>query len=357
MLRLRSLTVLSALTGMIGFGMMADSRGTVAQEFPTKGKTIMMQIGFAPGGGTDAAGLVIAKYLKKYLPNEPNVALQHMPGAGGMTALNHVVLKTPPDGMLVIMGGASALDPFNTRKANAMYDPTKFQIVGGIGRGGSALVISDDGEKRLYDKSKPPAVMGASGPIPRQGMQAVLWGVEYLGWNVKWVTGYPGTNDLMVALDRGEIDMTTTGNIFAFAERLKNGKLKILNQSGMIVEGKSVGRADFGDAPLLTERMEGKIKEPLAQKSFDYWIAMNTADKWLALHPETPDAILKVYREAFAKMAVDPDFLKDGARISDGFFPQDHKEVERYIKTLADTSDEAINYTSSLMRKQGIDVK
>jgi hypothetical protein len=169
------LDMLRAVAGMVAIASMSAATNGAAQEFPSPGKTIMMQIGFNPGGGTDAAGLLIAKYLKKYLPNDPSIALQHMPGPGGMTALNHVVLRTPPDGMLTIMGGASALDPFNTRKANAKYDPTKFRIIGGIGRGGSALVITAEGEKRLYDESKPPAVMGSSGPIPRQGMQVVLW--------------------------------------------------------------------------------------------------------------------------------------------------------------------------------------
>jgi hypothetical protein len=103
--------------------------------------------------------------------------------------------------------------------------------------------------------------------------------------------------------------------------------------------------------------MEGKIKDPIAQKSFDYWLAMNTADKWLALHPDTPDNIVNIYRAAFDKMAADPEFLAEGERISDGFFPVGHTEVERYIKTLADTPDEAISFTNKLMQQQGIQVK
>jgi hypothetical protein len=199
--------------------------------------------------------------------------------------------------------------------------------------------------------------MGSFGSFPRQGMQVVLWCVEYLGWNVKWVSGYPGTNDLMLAIDRGEIDMTSSGNIFAFADRLKKGELKILNQAGMVLNGKHIGREDFGDAPLLADRMEGKIKDAIALKSFDYWIAMNTADKWLALAPGTPDDIVAIYREAFAKMVKDKEFLDAGEKISDGFVPTDHKDVEAYIQTLADTPDAAIAYTTSLMRKQGIDVE
>jgi hypothetical protein len=84
---------------------------------------------------------------------------------------------------------------------------------------------------------------------------------------------------------------------------------------------------------------------------------MNTADKWLALAPDTPDEILNVYRQAFAKMATDPEFLENGEKISDGFLPVSHTDVESYISTLANTTDEAVNYTSTLMRKQGIDIQ
>jgi tripartite-type tricarboxylate transporter receptor subunit TctC len=356
MARLYLLPAVAALAGF-AVGALATSTSAAAQEFPPKGKNITMLIGSASGGGTDASGRLIARYLSKYLPGGPNIVVQNMPGAGGMTALNHVVLKTQPDGLLVVMGSATVVDPLTTRKAGSKYDPTKFRIIGGIGRGGSALVINGDAESRLYDKSAPPVIMGSFGSFPRQGMQVVLWCVEYLGWNVKWVSGYPGTNELMLALDRGEVDMTSTGNIFAFADRLKTGKLKILNQAGMIVNGKSVGREDFGNAPLLTERMEDKIKDPIALKSFDYWIAMNTADKWLALAPDTPDNIVEIYRRAFTKMSTDPEFLKSGEIISDGFVPASHKDVEAYIQTLADTPDEAIEYTSLLMRKQGIEVQ
>ena len=75
---------------------------------------------------------------------------------------------------------------------------------GGIGRGGSTVVIRKDAEDRLYDKSKPPVIMGAVGGQPRSGMQTTAWGIEILGWNAKWVLGYPGTNDLVLALERGE---------------------------------------------------------------------------------------------------------------------------------------------------------
>src|SRR5438046_774879 len=80
--------------------------------------------------------------------------------------------------------------------------------------GGSVLIINKEAEQRLHDKRARPVVMGSPGGIPRSGMQMTVWGSEFLGWNTKWVIGYRGTSELMLALERGEIDMTSTANLF-----------------------------------------------------------------------------------------------------------------------------------------------
>jgi hypothetical protein len=188
-------------------------------------------------------------------------------------------------------------------------------------------------------------------------MQPALWAIEYLGWNAKWIVGYHGTNEVMLALDRGEIDMTSTGNLFQIKDRLNSGQLKLIVQSGYLANGKILARQDYGDTPLFPTQMKGKIKDPVAQKAYDYWEALNNGDKWLALPPETPDNVVEAYREAFKKAAADPEFRDRGEKISDGFEPMTSKDVELVAQTLADTPPEAIEYTKALMRKQGINVQ
>ena len=68
-----------------------------------------------------------------------------------------------------------------------------------------------DAVARLSDKSQKPVIMGLVGSTLRSGNYGVLWGVKYLGWNIKWVRGYPSTAELRQALERGEIDMSTFG--------------------------------------------------------------------------------------------------------------------------------------------------
>src|SRR5581483_6726946 len=178
-----------------------------------EGKTITMVVGFAAGGGTDISARLIAPYLAKYLPGKPEIIVQNRPGADGLVSANYFANLVKPDGLTVMVGASTITDPQNYRKPEAHYDPTKWGWVGGVGRGGSVLIISNDGAKRLMDKKAEPAVMGSLGGTPHSTQQATAWGIEFLGWNAKWVMGYRGTPDIIIALERGEIDMSGTGNV------------------------------------------------------------------------------------------------------------------------------------------------
>jgi tripartite-type tricarboxylate transporter receptor subunit TctC len=329
--------------------------GVAAQNAVSyQGKTITMVIGFAAGGGTDISGRLIAPYLTKYLPGTPTIVVQNVPGADGITSANFFVQQVKPDGLTIMMGASTITDPINYRKPQAKYDPSKFLYIGGIGRGGAALVINTDSEKRLADKRGKPVIMGSPGGVPHSTMQMTAWGVEFLGWNAKWVIGYRGTNDIMIALERGEIDMTATSNLQLISELLTGGKFKVLAQTGTLDQGRIVARSEFGNAPVFATWMDGKIKEPVQQKGFDYWYGLLTTDKWLALPADTPEPIVEKYREAFRKMIKDPEFIDRSKKVSEDFEPQSASDIERLIKTLGSTPPEAFDYISEMLRKQGL---
>jgi hypothetical protein len=322
-----------------------------------KGKTITMLTGDEPGGGTDAAGRLIAIYLHKYLLGEPAVVVQNMPGGSGIAAMNYFVQRTLPDGLTLYMGSISTIDPVVFRNANAHYDPKSFRLIGGLGRGGSVIFVNPAAESRLYDKQAKPVMISSVQAMPRPGTQPIVWSIEYLGWNAAWVAGYRGTNETLFALDRGEADMTSTGNFFQLQERLRSGQIKILYQTGALKDGRIVGRADFGSAPLFTDLMKGKITDPVAQKAFNLWTTLNTGDKWLALAPGTGDVFLAAYHEAFDKLAAAPEFLAQGEKMSEGFTAMPAGDVKTVVDTLADTPDEAVDYTKAMMRRQGLRIQ
>jgi tripartite-type tricarboxylate transporter receptor subunit TctC len=322
-----------------------------------QGKTVSMIVGYAAGGGTDAFGRLAASFLANALPGAPTMVVRNVPGAEGITAMNYFVQQVAPDGLTIAAAANTAADPLNYRKPQSRYDPTSFEVVGGIGRGGTAIVISKAAEKRLTDKQAAPVAMGALGGVQRSGMLVTTWGIELLGWNAKWVLGYRGTSELMLALERGEIDMTATANQFLIAKLLESGKFKILVQTGIQKNGRLVPRADFGDAPILASMLEGKISDPLAAKAFEYWGDIVSMDKWLALPPKSPPPMLATYREAFARMVRDPQFIERGKKISDDFEPMSHEDVATLIRRLGRTSPQAVDYINDMLRKQGLEVQ
>jgi tripartite-type tricarboxylate transporter receptor subunit TctC len=335
--------------------LVAACGGAVAADpVSFKGKTVTMIIGFAAGGGTDLSGRLIAAHLGKYLPGQPTVIVQNMPGAEGMTAMNFFANQVKPDGMTLTMGSGSVADPINFRKPQAKYDPSKFIFVGGTGRGGTITIISKEAEKQLYDKSKPQVIMGSPGGAPRSGVLVTAWGIEFLGWNAKWVVGYKGTNDLFVALERGEIDMAATSSPQPIEKLLKTGKFTILSQSGSIKDGQLMARSDFPDAPLLPNLLAGKINDPIARKSFEYWASLESKDKWLALPPGTPADLVEVYRDAFLKTMEDPDFLARAKVMADDFTPTTWQDLQSWIKTMADTPPESIAFLAVMLSHQGV---
>lgn len=343
----------------ISFSLLAIVLGYSAaradEPFSFKGKTITMIIASAPGGGTDISGRLIANFLGSHLPGKPTVIVRNIPGAQGVTAMNHFVKQVVPDGLTLTMGSTSQADPLLYRKSNSLFDPTKFAFIGGAGRGGTVLLIRKDAEARLHDKNAAPVVMGSLGGVPRSGMQTTAWGVNFLGWNAKWVVGYPGTSDLLIALERGEIDMTATANLFQIQKFVDSGKFKVLTQSGTLRNGQVLPRPEFGDAPVIVNLVQSKIADPLAQQAFDYWGSLTALDKWIALPPKSPENYVQAYREAFQAAFTDPEFAEMGKKISEDLEPMSYQDVDLLVQKLGATSPEAVAFISAMLRKQGLE--
>lgn len=341
---------------VIAVAVLAATPAAYAADF--KGKSISMVIGSEPGGGTDNAGRLIAPFLEKYLPGNPNVVVRNMPGAQGITALSYVVQQTKPDGLTVMTASSAQANPLTYGKVQAGYDPTKFHYVGGVGRGGNVMLINIEAEKRLFDKSSPQPVFLGAVDGTRSSEQIALWGAEYLGWNIKWIIGYRGTSASTLALEKGEIDMFTTATLAQIKRLVESGKFKILVQSGTLEGGKYVGRPEFGEAPFFQDQIAGRITDPQALQAYRHWESVIALDKWTALVEATPRDVVEAYRAAFEKMFADPQFAERGAKVSEDLTPMSHQTVTTLVNQLVEnTTPEAEQFIKSLQRKQGIRVE
>jgi hypothetical protein len=118
--------------------------------------------------------------------------------------------------------------------------------------------------------------------------------------------------------------------------------------------GQFVGRTDFGNAPIFSELMKGKIADPRGRQAFKYWIAINATDKFLMLAPDTPASVVAAYRDAFRRTVRDPEFIALGHKLSDEFSPMSYEDINMLISTLTATSPDVVDFLTTLLAKQGL---
>ena len=273
-----------------------------------KGKRINALIGSSPGGGTDGTTRLVGRFLEKYLPGKPRIVYRNMPAGHGVKANNYFYNQVKPDGLTWFGGASSYVDANNLRKKVVKYNPTHYEYIGAVIRGGSVVTINKAKLKNLTDKSMKPVIIGTLDGS-RSWAQMLAFGVQHLGWNMKFVVGYPGSAGLTLATRRGEIDGFGTSGIAIQKTLLKTGKFQGIAQIGEAEDGKITRRQSFPDVPTMPELMAGKTSG-LDKEAFDFWTKASGIDKWYALPPKTPKAIVGVYRVAFIKANKDPEYIK-----------------------------------------------
>jgi hypothetical protein len=320
--------------------------GKAAVSF--EGQTIRVIIGLRAGGGTDVQGRLIGHYLSKYLPGQPRLVYLNMPGADGLLAINYLAQQTKPDGMQFLVASNSQLSPQVLRSDVVKYDAATLAYIGATTQNGSVLLMRKDAQPRLTDKSKGPVIV-ADVDGTRAGVQMAVWGHLYLGWNLRWVFGYSSANDMLLAIERGEADLTATANINPIKEMIQKDSIMALVQRGRFVGGKFLPRKDLEDVPVLSDLLDGKLDQK-AQETFNIWAQSTNIGKWLTLASGTPPEIVQVYRDAFDKVAEDPEFIKIGQKQIDAEFDMiSGKDLEVVGKQMAHASPEALKALDGLV--------
>src|SRR5215813_7109283 len=169
------------------------------------GKTINVIAGFPPGGGVDGEMRVLARFFAKYIPGQPSIVPRNMQGAGGIILANHLYNVVAADGLTLGMPGRSGFLLSNVVPQKGIaYDLTRFSYVGGAGSASNALwVHRRTGVNSVEElkRSPKPIVIGA---LNARSENAIAPRVleSYEGWPLKVLTGYPGFNEVLIAMER-----------------------------------------------------------------------------------------------------------------------------------------------------------
>jgi tripartite-type tricarboxylate transporter receptor subunit TctC len=224
-------------------------------------------------------------------------------------------------------------------------------MIGGFANDSSYVIVRKDAATRLTDKAAQSVMIGELDGS-RSSAQMAIWGAEALNWNVKWVLGYSGTPAMVHAVERGEIDMIANNSRVDVL--VEGGNVKVIAQTGMLVDGKVLRSNTFPDVPLLAEQVTPKL-EGLALRSFVSWQRQAQIGKWLALPPKTPDEIVQVYRKAFQEMLKDPEFQTVFEKTENpDFQAMSVKDLDALMLEMVNTPDDTVNYLVKLRKKYGM---
>ena len=315
-----------------------------------EGKTIRFLIASGPGGGTDTAGRLVARYLPKYLPGNPKIVIQNMGGGGGTIANNYFASEVKPDGLTIMQDSSSSVASFARGGPSIKYDPRKFKVIGGVARPGSLLMIRNDAKARFTNKSAKPAVVGDTDGI-RNWIAMTVWGAEYLGWNLRWIYGYPGSRELQLAIRQGEIDLWATQNAKLVKDLQREGLVQI------VATEEDQRREDFSEVPTFIELLGAKKPAGLSWQAYQAWAGAPELDKYLVVPEATPENLVKLLREVFLKAMKDPEVDKEGDKFfGDGWKPIAAEKIEVVIRDHIAIPKEAKDFITKMRQKYGLPV-
>jgi tripartite-type tricarboxylate transporter receptor subunit TctC len=307
-----ALAVLAVLAG----------RPAAADDF-YKGKTLSVMVGFSAGGGFDINARLLARYIGKYIPGNPDVIVVNLPGAGSITAIVRLDTDLATDGTVI--------DTFNFgRIGDSLLQPDKTKIdfrnynwIGSISEDVTACYIwNADGPKSVADMKKAGhyyfglAGIGTSEDLNTKILKNIF------GVKIDQVAGYPGSAEIRVAIERGELD----GDCGAWSsipeEWTKNPKFHPVSSS-------SANRPP--DMPPAVPLIDDLAPDATAKKVVRVLLADGDVGRPFIASRKVPADRVAILRQAFAAAVKDKDFIAEAAKLR---LPVSPKTGEGAAKTI-----------------------
>jgi tripartite-type tricarboxylate transporter receptor subunit TctC len=326
--------VLFALA-LLASATLAAGRAASQEEF-YKGKTVEILVGFSPGGGYDTYARALAQFIGKHLPGQPTVIVKNMPGAGSVTLVNYLLNIAPKDGTVFGTFDQSLIVAPLFGGEFAKVDAAKLSWVGSIAKGNTVCIAwHTSAIKDWDDLLKKPAVFGGTGRQDVRYTQAAMI-KNMFGADLKIVTGYKGSSDLRIAMERGEIDATCgdswTSLKSTAADWLREKKVNILVQFAL------ESHPEIRDVPLLIDKARTAEDKAALRLLFGAQIA----GRPYAAPPGVAPERLQVLRAAFDATMKDPEFLAFADKAKLEVDPVTGQEIEAAVREIYQTPPDVV---------------
>ena len=310
-----------------------------------KGRNVDLYIGYSVGGAYDLYARVIARHLGKHIPGNPTIVPKNMEGAGSLRLANWIYNVGPKDGTaLATIGRGTAFDPLLGSKA-AQFRADRFTWIGSANNEVSVCVAwKGSGVTRFEDVLTKELIVGGTGQAAdTDQFPRILNGV--LGAKFKIVSGYPGGNDVTLAMERGEVKGRCG---WSWSSVLATHKRWIDDKSITVLAQLSLNKhPDLPDVPLIMDFAKGEDQ----QQIFKLIFARQVMGRPYLAPPGVPADRTAALRKAFMDTMRDPEFLAEAEKSQLEITPVAGPEVEKLVndlyqtpKALADKAAEFIRH-------------
>jgi tripartite-type tricarboxylate transporter receptor subunit TctC len=293
-----------------------------------KGKTVEIYVGYSVGGGYDLYARLLARHMGKHIPGNPTIVPKNMEGAASLRLANWLYQVAPKDGTVFgTIGRGTAFDPIFGQKG-AQFDATKFTWIGSANDEVSVCVaLQTSGIAKFSDVLQKELTIGGTGPaddtvqFPRV-LNAVL------GSKFNIVAGYPGGNDIVLAMERGEVQgrcgWSWSTVKLTHMDWVADKKISILIQLSL------AKHPDLADVPLTTDFATTEEQKKVTKLIF----ARQVMGRPFLAPPGVPADRAEALRRAFMDTMNDSDFLADAKKSQFEITPVSGERVQELVNEI-----------------------
>ena len=317
------------------------------------GRQIQLVIGYEVGGGYDAYGRLVGRFMSKHIPGNPVFVPKNMGGAGSRGAANWLYNVAPKDGsVLGVIAQTTPLDQA-LRQAGVHFDAAKFGWIGNpIVDKQVFIVWKDSGIATLEDaKAKGGLVCGGTGATTNPVIFPKIIN-SLIGANIRVVPGYPGAASIALAMERGEVNCigahawsTTKATL---TRQLKDGKLNLLVQWGP-AKDPEISTFATRNVPLITEYAQS----PADRQVLDLINSGMALGRPLRTPPDVPAERVEALRRAFTETMGDAEFLQTAKAMNMDIKPMLGTDLQRLAAEVAQAPPAITSRAIELTRDGG----
>ena len=310
------------------------------------GKQMKLLVSTEAGTGYDVYARLIADYMPRHIPGQPTFVVENTPGASGLKVTNFMASGAPADGTVLAAVHSSIPTAPLTSPDGARFDAAKLAWIGSITKDPFVgYVWHTSPVKTLADARTMPFSIG-SAALGSAGVDLAIVANELFGFHVKIITGYKGSLDTKLAMERGEVDGTFANGWGAIRtarpQWLSEKKVSIFVQHGFS------RHPALPDVPLFVDL----AVKPEDRQALEFLLARQEFSKPYFAPPGTPADRLAILRQAFDETMKDPAFVAAAGKAQLGVDgPMGGEELAAMVQRVAATPESVIKRVEGLFEK------